>query len=69
MKRDCNENGDSKVAMQDVVLLQKYIAKLIKITPEQFKLGDVDRSGETVMLDVTTTKIFVAKLINAGLPV
>ncbi|MCR5635989.1 MAG: dockerin type I repeat-containing protein [Clostridiales bacterium] len=57
-------NGDGKVTMEDVVILQKYIAKLIDLTPEQFKLGDVDKNGEITMLDVTTMQKFIAKLID-----
>ena len=57
-------NGDGKVTMEDVVLLQKYIAKLVEFTPEQLKLADVDHSGEITMLDVTTMQKFIAKLID-----
>ena len=50
--------------MEDVVLVQRYIAKLVEFTPKQLKLGDVDRSGDITMLDVTTMQKFIAKLID-----
>ena len=56
-------NGDGKATMEDVVLLQKYIAKLVELIPEQLKLADVNGDGDVNMLDVTTIQKYIAKLI------
>ena len=57
-------NGDGNVTMEDVVLLQKNIAKLIEFTPDQKKLADVNSDGDVNMQDVTKIQRYIAKLIE-----
>ncbi|MDD5923393.1 MAG: leucine-rich repeat protein [Clostridia bacterium] len=57
-------NGDGKVTMEDVVILQKHIAKLVSFTDEQKLLADVDHDGKITMVDVTTMQKYIAKLIT-----
>ncbi|MCR5635601.1 MAG: leucine-rich repeat protein [Clostridiales bacterium] len=57
-------NGDGVVTMEDVVILQKHIAKLVEFTVEQTKLADVNGDGIVNMLDVTTIQKYIAKLIE-----
>ena len=56
--------GDGKVTMEDVVMLQKYIAELVTFTDMQKVLGDVTGDGAITMLDVTTMQKFIAELID-----
>ncbi len=57
-------NGDGVVTMEDVVILQKHIAKLVEFTSGQTKLADVNGDGIVNMLDVTTIQKYIAKLID-----
>ncbi len=59
---DPDLNGS--VDMNDVVLLQKYIAKLVSLEGEGLICGDVDASGNIEMTDVVYIQKYVAKLIN-----
>ncbi len=50
--------------MLDVVMLQKHIANLTVLTPEQIRLADVYRDTEITMLDVTTIQKYIARIIE-----
>lgn len=56
--------GDGQVKMNDVVMIQKAIAKLIELTDEQTLAADVNRDGKVTMADVVTIQKFIAKLIT-----
>ncbi|MCR5636850.1 MAG: AAA family ATPase [Clostridiales bacterium] len=57
-------DNDKNVTMLDVVMLQKHIASLTVLTPEQIRLADVNRDGEITMLDVTTMQKYIARIIE-----
>ncbi|MCR5635575.1 MAG: bacterial Ig-like domain-containing protein [Clostridiales bacterium] len=57
-------DNDKKVTMVDVVMLQRYIASLTVLTPEQIRLADVNRDTEITMLDVTTIQKYIAGIIE-----
>ena len=56
--------GDFKVTMEDVVMLQKYIADLIIFSDKQKAAADVTHDDDITMLDVTSIQKFIAELID-----
>ncbi len=56
---------DGKVDMQDVVEIQRYIAKLVQFIPEQSINSDVNEDSFVNMLDITQLQLFIAGLIDA----
>lgn len=58
-------NADKEVTMLDVVMLQKAIAKLVKLTDEEKTAADVNFDGQTTMEDVVLIQKYIAKLINS----
>lgn len=58
-------NGDSKITMEDVVMLQKAIAKLVELSDNEKLAADVNYDGKTTMEDVVLIQKYIAKLINS----
>lgn len=56
-------NGDTKVTMEDVTMVQKAIAKLVDLTSAQESSADVNGDSKVTMEDVTTIQKYIAKLI------
>lgn len=56
-------NGDTNINMEDVVGVQKHIAKLTTYEGDDAWAADVTFDGEIMMTDVTTIQKYVAKLI------
>ncbi|MCR5635672.1 MAG: dockerin type I repeat-containing protein [Clostridiales bacterium] len=54
--------GDGKVTMDDVVMIQKEIAKLVTFNETQMKLGDTDGNEQVTMADVVLIQQYIAKL-------
>lgn len=62
-----NVNNDKDINMEDVVAVQKHIAKLTILKDAALKAADVTADEEVNMVDVTTLQKYIAKLI-AELP-
>lgn len=57
---DCND--DDEITMQDVVLIQKYIAKLDSLSTRGVHSADVDDDKELTMMDVYSMQLYIADL-------
>ena len=57
-------NMDGSINLTDVVLIQKALADLVKLTDEQMILADVDGTDEYSLVDVTLIQKFIAELIT-----
>ena len=55
---------DGDISMEDVVLLQRYIARLVNFMDEQEDNADVNSDGDVNMLDVTRIQYYLAGLID-----
>ena len=56
---------DGTIAMGDVVIMQKHVAKLITLKNTSILNADVDEPyNEVTMVDVTTTQKYIAQLIT-----
>lgn len=49
-------NGDNKISVADVVLLQKYLVKKVEFTDAQWKLADLNSDGKVNVFDVIILK-------------
>lgn len=58
-------NGDSDVSIDDVTLIQKYIANMYDFDSEQLKIADVTGDGDVSIDDVTKIQKFIAGLISS----
>lgn len=57
-------NGDGEVAINDVILLKKYLAGLVTLTDEQLKAADVTHEGDVAINDAIKIQKFLAKTID-----
>ena len=57
-------NGDGYVKMDDVVMIQKNIAKLITLDEKQSTAANVNKDANITMEDVVMIQKFIAKLIS-----
>ncbi len=55
-------NGDTKVTVQDVILVLQYTAKLITLSPQQIAAGDVTGDGKVNIADAVRILRMVAGL-------
>lgn len=55
-------NLDGKVNINDVTLIQRFIAKILPLTEEQQKLADVSGDGIVSIKDATTIQRIIAKM-------
>lgn len=61
-------NGDSKVNVKDATMIQKAVAKIIKLTEKDDLRADVNADSKINIKDATAIQKFVAK-IDTGLPI
>ena len=61
-------NGDGKVNIKDATQNQKFAAKIIDLSDEEFIRADVNADGKVNIKDATAIQKFVAK-IETGLPI
>lgn len=54
-------NGDTKVNIKDVTLIQKHVAKTKKLTAKQLKKGDINKDGRVNIKDATALQKEIAK--------
>ena len=57
-------DNDCSVTMEDVVLLQRFIAELAVLPAERSSLADVNFDDMITMLDVTRMQKYIAKIIT-----
>lgn len=58
-------NNDGGVNMEDVVMVQKYIARLTTFKINEILAANVDNDNNITMVDVTTMQKYVARLIDS----
>ncbi|MDD5923408.1 MAG: Ig-like domain-containing protein [Clostridia bacterium] len=58
-------NGDEKITMEDVVLIQKEIAKLVELKDNEKLAADVNFDEKITMEDVVLIQKYIAKLISS----
>ena len=56
-------NGDGKVTIKDITILQRFLAEFDEFTDEQYKLADMNRDGKVNVRDVTAMQRIVAEFI------
>lgn len=56
-------NGDGKVTIDDVLMIQKALAKMITLDPLQRAAADVDGSGSITVNDAIMIQKYLAKMI------
>lgn len=57
-------NRDGKVSIDDATLIQKSLAELEKLTPEQENAADANADGRITIDDVTQIQKYIAELID-----
>lgn len=57
-------NGDGKVTIDDVTVVQKNVAELLALDANQLEAADVDHDGEITILDVTLMQKYIANMIS-----
>lgn len=57
-------NGDGKVSIDDVLMLQKFLAKMMDLNPLQRAAGDVNGDGKITVDDVIMIQRYLAKEIE-----
>lgn len=60
---DANCNGD--IDIDDITLIQKYIADIVTIDDTQLKYADVDSDGGITVLDATLIQKYIAGIITS----
>ena len=61
LRGDVDLNG--KVELSDVLMIQKYLAKMITLSEDQLKAGDVTDDGKVDVSDVLKIQNYLAKKI------
>ena len=57
-------DGDGTVNINDATMVQKYVAELVTLTPEQLIAADTNGDGEININDATQIQKFIAELID-----
>ena len=57
-------NGDGKVTIDDVTQLQKHLAELVQLTPDQIIAADTNCDGIVNIDDATNIQKYLAELID-----
>lgn len=57
-------NGDGRVSIDDVLMLQKFLAKMMDLNPLQRAAGDVNHDGKITVDDVIMIQRYLAKEIE-----
>ena len=58
-------NGDGGVTIDDVTLIQKYLASMVELDSKQIKAADVTGDGDVSIDDVTKIQKFIAGLVSS----
>ena len=58
-------NGDGGVTIDDVTLIQKYLASMVELDSKQLKAADVTGNGDVSIDDVTKIQKFIAGLVSS----
>ena len=57
-------NGDGKVTINDVTQIQKFVAELVELTPDQLIAADTNCDGVVNINDATMIQKYIAELID-----
>lgn len=57
-------NGDGKVTQEDVIVIQRHIAGLLKLDGRLFKNADMNNDGKINMQDVVSLQRLLQKIIS-----
>lgn len=57
--------GDGLVSVDDVTLVQKYIAVLVTFSDAQFEAGDCDHDGSVTIYDATLIQKYLANMVSS----
>lgn len=57
-------NADNKVTLEDVVMVQRSIAKLVELNDHQTAMADVTKDEKITLDDVVLMQRFIAKLVD-----
>ena len=57
-------DGDEAVTIMDSTALQRYSAKMLTLTDEQFYIGDADKDNAISVMDATRIQRYIAKIIS-----
>ena len=57
-------DGSGITSIEDVTLLQQFIAELVTLDDAQIQEADVDRNGNVNIADATVIQMFIAELID-----
>ncbi len=59
-----DSNGDGKIDIKDATTIQKCIAKISALTPQQQKAADANCDGKVDINDATLIQKYLAKYID-----
>lgn len=54
---------DGKVTIKDATLIQKYLAKMVKLTKQKNRFADFNHDGKVNIKDATAIQKFIAKIV------
>lgn len=57
-------NGDGNVTIDDATMIQKFVAELVELTPDQLIAADTNCDGVVTIDDATNIQKFLAEIIN-----
>lgn len=57
-------NGDDSVTVQDVTLIQKYLAEFVDLKDEQLAVADTNGDGDVNIQDATQIQKYITKLVT-----
>ena len=57
-------NSDGKVTIDDATMIQKFVAELVELTPDQFIAADTNCDGIVNIDDATMIQKYIAELID-----
>ena len=57
-------NGDGNVTIDDATMIQKFVAELIELTPDQLIAADTNCDGVVTIDDATMVQKYIAELID-----
>ena len=57
-------DGDGVVNINDATLIQKYVAELVSLTPDQIKAADTNGDSDVNINDATMIQKYIAELVD-----
>ena len=57
-------NQDGKITVDDVTMLQKYLAEIITLNDAQKRAADTDGDGQIKIVDATEIQKYLAEIIH-----